>query len=52
MITLPNIYTSDIKTLLDWWKEIKDIEMVQQPDIPPLMGRFERDLNDIVKKTK
>lgn len=47
MIVLPNIYTSDIKALLDWWREIKDISEVQQSDIWNLMGRFERDLNDI-----
>ena len=47
MIVLPNIYTSDIKALLDWWREIKDIEAVYQEDIWNMMKRFERDLNDI-----
>lgn len=47
MITLQNIYTSDIQKLLAWWREIKDIEAVQQDDIWNMMGRFEKDLHDI-----
>lgn len=47
MVALPNIYSSDIKALLDWWKEIKDIESVYQEDIWNLMERLEKDLHDI-----
>lgn len=49
MITLPNVYSSDIQALLDWWREIKDISEVQQSDIWNLMGRFERDLDNLKK---
>lgn len=49
MVTLPNIYTSDIRALLDWWKEVKDIEMIQQDDIALLMHRLEKELYNIQK---
>lgn len=47
MVALPNIYSSDIKALLDWWKEVKDIESVYQENIWNLMERLEKDLHDI-----
>lgn len=47
MVALGNVYTSDIKALLDWWKEIKDIEYVYQEDIWNLMERLEKDLHEI-----
>lgn len=51
MVALPNIYSSDIKALLDWWKEVKNIESVYQEDIWNLMERLDKDLHDLVTGT-
>lgn len=51
MVTLPNLYTSDMKNMLDWWNARKTgcIPAELSERVENAMGRLEKDLHDIAR---
>ena len=51
MVVLPNLYTSDMKDMLDWWNAHKAgcIPATLSTRVENIMERLDRDLHDIAR---
>lgn len=54
MVTLPNLYASDMKDMLDWWEARKrgTIEATLSDRVENAMQRLEKDLHDLAHGKK